>query len=29
MHIEKKIMESKTTYHCNQGKDTLYMYMTN
>ncbi len=25
----KKIMESKATYQCSQGKDTLYMSMTN
>jgi hypothetical protein len=25
----KKIMESEATYQCSQGKDTLYMYMTN
>jgi hypothetical protein len=29
MHIEKNIMESEATYKCSQGKDTLYMYMTN
>jgi len=23
------LMESKVTYQCRQGKDTLYMYMTN
>jgi hypothetical protein len=25
----ENIMESKVTYQCSQGKDTLYMYMTN
>jgi hypothetical protein len=25
----KKIMELEATYKCSQGKDTLYMYMTN
>jgi hypothetical protein len=29
MHMEKNIMESKATYKCSEGKDTLYMYMTN
>jgi len=29
MHMEKNIMESKATYKCSQGNDTLYMYMTN
>jgi hypothetical protein len=24
---EKNIMELQVTYQCNQGKDTLYMYM--
>jgi len=29
MHMEKNIMELEPTYKCSQGKDTLYMCMTN